>query len=116
LKPNEQKLLSAVLDGQLYLAGEYRSGMASQKKFVDKGDGKAKANNVMVRHLIEVTGFFGVDSVTLLQFLPDTVTDPATVKIEWDKGKRYAFPISKVIREGGKTSGFIDGNREVIPL
>ncbi|MES2439898.1 MAG: hypothetical protein V4584_12550 [Verrucomicrobiota bacterium] len=116
MKPNEQKLLVAVLDGQLYLVGEYRGGAATGKKFADTTDGKAKTGKVMIRHMVETIGFFGVDSILLLQFLPDTVTDPASVKIEWEKGKRYAFPISKYGRDGGKTSGFLDGNREVIPL
>jgi len=116
MKPNEQKLLAAILDGQIYVVGEFRSGLASAKKLVDSTDGKVKGGKVMVRILIEVEGFFGVEPVMLMQFLPESVTDPASVKIEWEKGKRYAFPLSKIGRENGKTSGFLDGNREVIPL
>jgi hypothetical protein len=116
LKPNEQKLLSAVLDGQLYLVAEYRGGLATVKRQVDKEDGKAKSGKVTVRHIIEIISLFGVDSVMMLQFMPETVTDPAAVKIPWEKGKKYAFPLTKMDRENGKATAFLDANREVIPL
>ena len=111
----EKQLLDAILDGQLYLVAEFRAGLASKREFVDKVTGKAK-EKVSVRHLIEVSGSSGIDSVTLFQGVPETVTDPASVKMEWQKGKRYAFPLVTLGREKGKTSGLLDTNRGVIPL
>lgn len=111
----EKQLLEAVLDGQFYLVAEYRAGIATKRDFVDKVTGKAK-EKVSVRHLIEVSGSSGIDSVTLFQGVPETVTDPAAVKMEWQKGKRYAFPLVSIGREKGKTSGLLDTNRGVIPL
>lgn len=115
MNPNEKKLLEAILDGQLYLVGEYRAGIATKREFVDKVDGKSKGK-VSVRHLIELAGTTGIDSVMLFQGVPETVTDPASIKLEWVKGKRYAFPIVTLGREKGKVSGLLDTNREVIPL
>lgn len=110
-----KQLLEAVLDGQLYLVAEYRAGHVGKRDFVDKDTGKAKGK-VTVRHLIEVSGSAGIDSVTLFQSAPETVTDPASVKIEWAKGKRYAFPLVSIGRKEGKTTGLLDTSREVIPL
>ncbi len=115
MSPNEKQLLDAILDGQLYLVGEYRAGIATKREFVDKVDGKAKGK-VSVRHLIEMTGAAGIDSVMLFQGVPESVTDPASIKLEWVKGKRYAFPLVSIGREKGKTSGLLDTNRGVIPL
>jgi hypothetical protein len=117
----EKQLLDAILDGQLYLVAEYRAGLATKREFVDKVTGKAK-EKVSARHMIEVTGSAGIDSVTLFQGVPETETDPANVKMEWQKGmpwqkgKRYAFPLVTLGREKGKTSGLLDTNRGVIPL
>lgn len=110
-----EQLLEAVLDGQLWIVAEYRASYVGRRDFVDKTDGKAKGK-VTVRHLIEVAGSAGVDSVTLFQSVPLTVTDPADVKIPWEKGKRYAFPLLSLQREKGKASGLLDLGREVIPL
>jgi hypothetical protein len=52
----------------------------------------------------------------LFQGVPESVTDPASIKIEWVKGKRYAFPLVNLSREKGKTSGLLDTGRAVIPL
>jgi hypothetical protein len=111
----EKQLLDAVLEGQLYLVAEYRAGLATKREFVDTVTGKAKGK-VSVRHLIEVAGSSGIDSVTLFQGVPESVTDPAAVVLEWVKGKRYAFPLVTLGREKGKASGLLDGNRGVIPL
>ena len=111
----EQQLLEAILEGQLFIVAEYRASHVGMRQFVDD-DGKAKGK-VSVRHLIEMTGSRGVDSVMLFQSVPETVTDPATIKIEWVKGQRYAFPLVKIGRERGQnTSGLLDTNRGVIPL
>lgn len=108
-------LLEAVLDGQLFLVAEYRASHVGRRDFVDKDTGKAKGK-VTVRHLIEVSGSAGIDSVTLFQSVPDDVTDPASVKIGFEKGKRYAFPLVNLAREKGKASGLLDTSREAIPL
>lgn len=110
-----KQLLEAVLDGQLYLVAEYRASHVGKREFVDKEDGKSKGK-VTCRHLIEVSGCFGIDSVTVFQSIPENITDPAAVKIDLVKGKRYAFPFVSIGREKGKTSGLMDTNREVIPL
>lgn len=110
-----KQLLEAVLDGQLYLVAEYRASHVGKREFVDKVDGKAKGK-VTVRHLIEVSGSAGIDSVTVFQSVHESVTDPALVKIDWVKGKRYAFPLVNISREKGKTTALLDTNREVIPL
>ena len=78
-------------------------------------DGKAKGK-VTVRHLIEISGSAGLDSITVFQGVPESVIDPATVKISWEKGKLYGFPMVSLGREKGKTSCLLDNNREVIPL
>lgn len=110
-----KQLIDAVLDGQFYLVGEYRGGYVGKREFVDKNTGKA-VGKVSVRHLIEICGSAGVDSVTVFESVPLTVIDPATVKIPWVKGKRYAFPLVSLAREKGKTSALLDTSREVIPL
>ena len=115
MNPNEKQLLEAILDGELYLVGEYRAGIATKRELVDKVTGLAKAK-VSVRHLIELAGATGIDSVVLFQGVPETVTDPASIKLEWVKGKRYAFPLVTLGREKGKTSGLLDTGRGVIPL
>lgn len=115
-KDCERLVLDAVLDGQLLQVVEYRAGMASVKKHVEPEGGKAIQGKVMVRHLVEIVGSKGFESMLVLEFLPETVTDPETVKIPWEKGRRYAFPISKMNRENGKATAFLDSKREVIPL
>lgn len=111
----EKQLLERVLDGELYVVAEYRASHVGKREFVDKVDGKAKGK-VTVRHLIEISGAAGVDSVTVFQSVPEAISDPAAVKIPWEKGKRYAFPMVTLGREKGKTSGLLDTSREVIPL
>lgn len=111
----ELQLQAAILDGQLYLVAEYRGGLASKREFVDKETGKAKGK-VSVRHIIEVAGSLAIESVTLFQGVPESVTDPAAIKMEWEKGKRYAFPLVTLGREKGKASGLLDSNRGVIAL
>ena len=111
----EKQLLERILDGELYLVAEYRASHVVKREFVYKVDGKAKGK-VTVRHLIEVSGSAGLDSVTVFQSVPETITDPAAVKIPWEKGKRYGFPLVTMGREKGKTSGLLDTGREVIPL
>lgn len=111
----EKQLLDRLLDGELYIVAEYRASHVGKREFVDKDDGKAKGK-VTARHLIEISGANGLDSITLFQSVPLTVTDPSSVKIPWEKGKRYAFPLVTLAREKGKTSGLLDTNREVISL
>jgi hypothetical protein len=112
----EKQLLEAIMEGQLFIVAEYRASNVSKREFVDKEDGKAKGK-VSVRHLIEMSGSRGIDSVTLFQSVPESVTDPATIKIEWVKGQRYAFPLVSIGREKGKnTSGLLDTSRGVIAL
>ncbi len=115
MNSNQSELLGAILDGQLYLVGEYRASHVGRREFVDKVDGKAKGK-VSVRHLIEITGSAGIDSVTLFQGVPEAVTDPASITIVWIKGKRYGFPLVTLGREKGKTSGLLDTGRKVIEL
>lgn len=115
MSPNEKQLLDAILDGQLYVVGEYRASIVSKRDFVDSVDGKSKGK-VMVRHLIEMAGSMGLDAVMLFQGVPATVTDPASIKIDWVKGNRYAFPLVNLSKEKGKTSGLLDTGRMVIPL
>jgi hypothetical protein len=111
----EKQLLDRILDGELYVVAEYRASHVGKREFVDKVDGKAKGK-VTARHLVEISGARGLDAVTLFQSITETITDPSTVKIPWEKGKRYAFPLVTLGREKGKTSGLLDTSRDVISL
>lgn len=110
-----EKLLQLILKGEVYLVGEYRGSHVGRRDFVDKTDGKSKGK-VVCHHLIEIAGRNGIHPVKLYQGVPLSVSNPEEVKISWEKGKRYAFPILSLEREKGRLSALLDGALETITV
>ena len=110
-----EKLLNEILKGELYIVGEYRGSHVGRREFVDKRDGRSKGK-VTCQHLIEVTGRNGIHPVKLFQPIPLTINNPDEVKILFQKGKRYAFPLLSLDRDKGRLSGLLDSNLETISV
>ena len=105
----KKKLLEAVLAGEVYLVGEYRGSHIGERSFVDKNDGKKKSF-IGATHLVEISGKGKVEAVKMTQRIPDGITDPKMVPVPWEKGKRYAFPITRMgFKNGTIEVGLADG-------
>jgi len=115
MKPEIQKLLvEGIMKGTVYFVGEYRGSHIGERSFVDKADGK-KRSFIGATHLLEVNRDGKVEAIKLVQRVPDTVTDPKDVLVNWKRGETYAFPISRMNWKNGTIEiGLADG--EVIPL
>ena len=108
------QLLDKVLVGWFAIVGEFRGSRADIMGHVSRKTGMAN-KRVVVTYMVEavVGGAFGV--VKIMQRLPEAVTDPSQVKVELERGKRYAFEVDSLSKENGFATAWM-GLHEPLPI
>ena len=74
-----------------------------------------QASGFVLTFVVEcmVGGGFGI--VKIMQRLPEAVTDPTQVKVELERGKRYAFEVDALKKENGFATAWMS-LREPVPI
>ena len=108
------ELLDKVLSGWFAIVGEFRGWNASSMGHLDRKTGLA-SKRVVLTYVVEcvVGGGFGI--VKIMQRLPEAVTDPTQVKVELERGKRYAFEVDALKKENGFATAWMS-LREPVPI
>ena len=73
------------------------------------------SKRVVVTYIVECLVGGGIGIVKIMQRLPEAVTDPAQVKIELERGKRYAFEVDAFSKENGFATAWMS-LREPVPI
>jgi len=60
-----------------------------------------------------LSGWFAI--VKIMQRLPEAVTDPSQVKVELERGERYAFEVDALKKENGFATAWMT-LREPVPI
>jgi hypothetical protein len=108
------ELLEKVLSGWFAIVGEFRGWNASSMGHLDRKTGLA-SKRVVLTFVVEcmIGGGFGI--VKIMQRLPEAVTDPSQVKVELERGKRYAFEVDSLAKENGFATAWM-GLHEPLPI
>ena len=108
------ELLEKVLSGWFAIVGEFRGWNASSMGHLDRKTGLA-SRRVVLTFIVEcvVGGGFGI--VKIMQRLPEAATDPTQVKVELERGKRYAFEVDTLKKENGFATAWMS-LREPVPI
>ena len=110
----KEEMLARMLCGWAGVTGEFRGGRADLVGHVDRKTGLA-SQRVVVSYIVECWVSGGTGVVKIMQRLPESVTDPAQVKIELEKGRRYAFEVDAFSKESGFATAWM-GLREPVQI
>lgn len=91
------ELLNRVMAGRLILVGEFRNGRVETKASLDRGSGLAIQTSGIV-YAVECGSAFG--TVLIHRAVPADVTNANDVNIGLIKGRRYAFELNRLVRNG----------------
>lgn len=84
--------------GKILLVGECRGAKPEVVRYVDKKTGQSCAFTT-IKYVVEREG--GMESVQISQFIKNAEIDLATVKVQAQKGKAYAFELSGLEMKSG---------------
>lgn len=104
-----------ILNAGPCLIGEYRGSKIERVDYVDKKDGKAKGF-VKVTHLVEVGLGGAVTAVRVDEKVPETITDPAQVKVPYKRGGTYLLRLSSLSSDKGNLEGRLFAGSAVVEL
>ena len=109
-----EEMLARMLCGWAGITGEFRGGRADIVGHVDRKTGLAM-KRIVVTYIVECWVGGGIGVVKIMQRLPEAVTDPSQVKIELERGKRYAFEVDALKKENGFATAWMS-LREPVPI
>ena len=108
-----EKLIEMLKQGRIFLVGEFRGSRVEVIRYVDKKTGQA---NTFTSMTLVVERIGGAESVLVTQQLGDGVVDAATVKVNAQKGKQYAFELSGLEKVRGVLKARMPAGIDPLPV